>query len=424
MKVLYISYDGATDPLGQSQIIPYLKSITDEDIEFILLSFDKASNSRNFDLNLMRRELARHRINWISIPYHKNPKILATFYDFIYGLIVCIRVQRKNKIDLVHGRSFIGAILALFLKKFYGIKFLLDYRGLWPDERIDAGEWKKSSILYKIAQYLEKALLQGADEIVVLTKRAADLIASFPYLKDRRKKITVIPTCADLKLFRSLARKGLLEANNRPTILYLGSLGTWYMLDEMVDFFSTILQSLPTAHFLFLTQAANQKAINRAMADHCVADSSYSIQEVSYSKVPEYISMADISIFFIKPLHSKISSSPTKLGESLACGLPVVINSGIGDCDQIVNGNSVGIVIDGFNSKSYQKALLQLEKIIREQQTYSLRCRETAERFFSLERAANQYKSIYRRIEGREEYEIGDHRRRWNAGERAASAAR
>jgi len=398
MRVLYISYDGATDPLGQSQIIPYLKSMAGKDIEFILLSFDKKSYSRRFNLDLMRKELAAQKIKWISIRYHKKPKVLAKFYDFFSGIINCITIQRRNKIDLVHGRSFIGAVLALFFKKVYKTKFLLDYRGLWPDERIDAGQWRRSSISYKAAKYLEKILLLNADEIVVLTKRAADLIRGFPFLLDKAKKITVIPTCADLNSFRPATRDGKPRTDNRLTILYLGSLGTWYMLDEMAEFFAALRQGLPAAHFLFLTPRQNRQMIYRAMADRSVPESAYTVKESPYEKVPQYLSMADLSVFFIKPLYSKISSCPTKLGESLACGVPVVINSGIGDCDRIVRDNRVGVVIDDFNTKSYQESLLQVKSIINEKQAYAQRCRQTAEKYFSLENAAQIYRSIYRRM--------------------------
>ena len=40
-RVLYISYDGMTDPLGQSQVIPYLQGLTGKGYHFSLVSFEK-----------------------------------------------------------------------------------------------------------------------------------------------------------------------------------------------------------------------------------------------------------------------------------------------------------------------------------------------------------------------------------------------
>ncbi len=405
MRALYISYDGATDFLGQSQIIPYLKTISNRDIEFVFLSFDKKSTLCKFDAEELRRELVHHKINWISIPYHKHPRILAKLYDFCKGMGTCIRLQRNYKFDIVHGRSFIGAILALLLKKVCRVRFLLDYRGLWPDERIDAGVWNKSQISYKVAKYLEKILLLNADEIVVLTKKAKKIISSFSYLKDKRKGITVIPTCADLELFKPIGDKAPKQKADRLTILYLGSLGTWYMLEEMTDFFSALRGACSAAHFQFLTSVSSRGAIEQAMTKRSIPESAYSIQQSAYRYIPKHISMADLSIFFIKPLYSKLSSCPTKMGESLACGLPVVINSGIGDCDQIVKENNVGIVIDNLNTSSYQKVIPQINMMLGNKSACSQRCRETAAKNFSLESAGLQYSDIYRRIKRKGDYD-------------------
>ena len=44
MKVLYLSYDGLTDPLGQSQVLPYIIGLGAKGFEFIIISFEKAQN--------------------------------------------------------------------------------------------------------------------------------------------------------------------------------------------------------------------------------------------------------------------------------------------------------------------------------------------------------------------------------------------
>jgi hypothetical protein len=55
------------------------------------------------------------------------------------------------------------------------------------------------------------------------------------------------------------------------------------------------------------------------------------------------IKASDINISFIKPVYSKISSSPTKLGEVLSMGIPVISNSGVGDVEQIVLNAEAGL---------------------------------------------------------------------------------
>jgi hypothetical protein len=40
-RVLYISYNGMLDPLGQSQVIPYLRELSRLGVSFTLLSYER-----------------------------------------------------------------------------------------------------------------------------------------------------------------------------------------------------------------------------------------------------------------------------------------------------------------------------------------------------------------------------------------------
>ena len=44
IKVLYISYDGMTDSLGQSQVIPYLQELQKKDVEIHINEFGLSSH--------------------------------------------------------------------------------------------------------------------------------------------------------------------------------------------------------------------------------------------------------------------------------------------------------------------------------------------------------------------------------------------
>ena len=54
---LYITYDGLLDPLGQSQILPYIKSLNKKGYKFIILSFEKSQNQNKiFSLKKILKE--------------------------------------------------------------------------------------------------------------------------------------------------------------------------------------------------------------------------------------------------------------------------------------------------------------------------------------------------------------------------------
>ena len=119
------------------------------------------------------------------------------------------------------------------------------------------------------------------------------------------------------------------------------------------------------------------------------------IGQVEFEEMPNHIKLGHVGLFFIKPVLSKRSSCPTKFAEYLACGLPVIINSGIGDTDTIVENNRVGIVVREFQRESYLDSLSKLFELLKEKDILYNRCNKTAKEVFSLEIGVSKYFDIY-----------------------------
>jgi glycosyltransferase involved in cell wall biosynthesis len=88
-----------------------------------------------------------------------------------------------------------------------------------------------------------------------------------------------------------------------------------------------------------------------------------------------------------------------KVSEYLACGLPVVINSGIGDSDELITKEGVGSLVAGFNEAAYADALDTTEALTRDVKATRGVIREVAERLFNVrtigvERYARLYETV------------------------------
>lgn len=399
MDVLYISYDGVLDPLGGSQVTPYLEGLSG-DINLVLLSFEKKHKLEESEkLARIKNLLSENAISWRYLTYHKSPAIPATIWDIFSGLITGTVLAKKYCIEVVHARGYISAIIALFLKKIYKIKFIFDIRGLWPDEKVEGGAWKKSDITYKVFKYMEKVFFRNCDWVVVLSRKGESLLKKMYHVDG---KISFIPTCADLDLFdyknKEKSAHSLLAEKYDFVFLYNGSLGTWYMLEEMVDFFKASLALFKKPLFLFLNDA-DRLTITAMMKTKGVSEESYLVEFSERPLLTDWISIADACVIFIKPVFSKTVSCPTKFAESLACGVPVIINPGVGDTQEIVENEKVGVVIRDFSLDSYKNALKELRKLLSEPQSLKQRCRQAAEKYFSLKDGVCDYLYIYKRLE-------------------------
>src|SRR3989338_5975942 len=154
MRILYITYDGLNDALGQSQIIPYLNGLSSRGYDITVLSFEKKSGQNILDKN----------IHWKSLRYNKYPLILSTCYDILKGLMTGAGLLLRRKIVIIHARGYVPALIGLLLKRLFRAKFIFDMRGMWPEEKVDAGAWKNEGFLFKIAKYLERFFLGSAEK--------------------------------------------------------------------------------------------------------------------------------------------------------------------------------------------------------------------------------------------------------------------
>src|SRR5205085_9358910 len=69
------------------------------------------------------------------------------------------------------------------------------------------------------------------------------------------------------------------------------------------------------------------------------------LRSAPFEEMPRYVRLMDAGVFFISPAPSKRGSAATKLAEFLGCGVPVIVNDGVGDSGIIVRTDRVGVVM-------------------------------------------------------------------------------
>jgi glycosyltransferase involved in cell wall biosynthesis len=401
--VLYISYDGMTDPLGQSQVLPYLKGLTAEGFKFHIISFEKEERFEPHRVHI-QSICDESGIVWHPLNYTKKPPLLSTIYDVVRMHRLAYKLHKQNNFSIVHCRSYLSAMVGMAMKRKFGVKFIFDMRGFWADERIEGGIWSlKNPVLKVVYNYFKRKEIQyfqQADHIISLTYNGKEEIESWDSLKSSELKIEVIPCCVDLDLFdpesidfeevKSL--RGILGYSDEDFILgYVGSIGTWYMLSEMLEYFHFLSQSNRLAKMLFVS-GENHETILELARQKKIDTSKIKVVSCLHKEVPLYVSLFSKSIFFIRPTFSKKASSPTKQGEIMAMGIPLVCNAGVGDTDFIVKKYRSGSVIDELNDENY---LTNVHSEI----IYSIAdIQFGAKDFFSLKQGISRYLKVYQTV--------------------------
>lgn len=393
MSILYISYDGMLEPLGQSQVLAYLKRLTQGRC-IHLISFEKSEDWANkTEREKISQEIASGGIVWHPLRYHKRPSALATAWDIACGIALGLWLVLRHRLHIVHARSYVSSVMALALKRLTGVKYIFDMRGFWADERVDGGIWPRNGWMFRLAKGFERRFLLAADHVVSLTQAAVREMARFDYLQGHILPITVIPTCVDLAHFRP-------KKNSSPrdgfVLGYVGSAGTWYLFDKVAACFAQLLSMKPDARFLIVNRGEHSH-IRECLANAGVPHVSVELMTAPHVEVPKYIARMDAGIFLIKSVFSKQASAPTKMAEFLGCGIPCLSNAGIGDTAEVLTGEHVGVVIKSFDPASITMGLQQLLQLVAEPATRD-RCVAAAQKHFSLEEGVARYAAVYQQL--------------------------
>ncbi len=404
-NILYITYDGLTDPLGQSQVLPYIIGLSKNGYKFTILSFEKQEN-----FVLLSEKITaictHNNIKWKPIKFHTKPPIIAKAYDRWLMKKTAVRICKAENICLIHARSYPSTEVALHIKRKLHIPFLFDMRGFWADEKVDSGHWNLEKPLYKkiYGHYkkLEKHFIEEASHIISLTHAGKhELIKLYDNQQlSLANKITVIPTCADFDLFdfnsinqqKKETLKQQLSLQDKYVIAYSGSIGGWYLVDEMLAFFKVFKTYKPNARFLCLTKEP-AALVNSHLSKHQISADDVITTFANREDLPLYLSLSDVSVFFIRNTYSKLSSSPTKYPELMGLGIPVICNN-IGDTGKIVSETASGVLVDTFDEAHYKKAIEQFLDSTFEKD----HIRQMAIENFDLKNAVAKYENIYFKI--------------------------
>jgi glycosyltransferase involved in cell wall biosynthesis len=314
---------------------------------------------------------------------------------------IAIALHKKNNYAMTHCRSYVSAEVGLLLKKKYGVKFLFDIRGFWVNERVEGGIWNLNNPVFRYAfnKYKKKEadFISGCDALVSLTENGKKEMLTWKSY--RNQPLYVIPCSSDFDLFsltsaeqKKNAREKLNIPADKLVMSYLGSIGTWYLMDEMFDFFVVLKKKYPNAVFLWVTNSNFEIILQKAFEKNVL---DLLIIKATREEVPSLIKASDFSISFIKSCYSKKSSSPTKQGELLAMGIPMLCNSGVGDVKEIIENAKGGICIDDFTQQSFDTAITGFEKMFA---VSPEEIRKLAFEYYDLKKAQQQYINLYKEI--------------------------
>jgi glycosyltransferase involved in cell wall biosynthesis len=405
LTVLYITQNGITDHIGRSQVAPYVIGLARKGYRVHILSAEKAGNEA-----LIKRYEAQFKqagVDWTRVPYRSDPAVIGQALTQFAMEKAARSIARRKNVELVHCRSHPAALIGYRLKKRFGVPYIFDFRDFYADGGLEKAKGPTRAV-FAYVKRLERPMIVSADKIVGLTHRAVDVLSSWYFEGDKaaRGRFRVIPCCADFNHFdparvspsdREAARRRADLSRGDFVLIYLGSLGPDYLLNEMVSFFGKLKEFRPKARFLFVCNNG-QELVEAAFLKADLDRSDIRFVTADREDVPAFISLADLGIFFYRTGLRSTGCSPTKLAELLAMNVQVVSNGGVGDLDDILNiERNSSTTVASLNETAFSEAL---GKVLGTNQTERSSIRDVSLEFDVSEGVAH-YAAIYDELLGK-----------------------
>ncbi|MBO5866209.1 MAG: glycosyltransferase [Bacteroidaceae bacterium] len=223
-------------------------------------------------------------------------------------------------------------------------KLLINHRGDIIDEYKFTSNNDDNDIRTKSLYWRVKRSVKGADMSICVSENLRKQLMEYSGLE--LNNTFIYPCCADVTRFKDVVCP---KNKERIVVGYFGGFNKWQCIDTILDIFIELRKK---DNRLFLMIITNSDPTPYKEKLEKIGQANYSIKGVPFNEIPENISKMDASFALRENRPLNTVSSPTKLSESLAAGVPVIVTKASGDYADMLCNNKNGLLIDDINYTS------------------------------------------------------------------------
>ena len=166
---------------------------------------------------------------------------------------------------------------------------------------------------------------------------------------------------------------------------YLGSFGGRKPIAPLLDLLQVALETDPRSTLRVISDDPDGSFFEAAQSRGLVE--AIQLGSLPSEDVGAALASCDIGVVFLAPGESAACQTPTKVGEYLAWGLPLVCNSVVGDVPALIERFGVGIVLDDLDLESMRAAFPEIMALAMDSELPA-QAHAAARTAFSLERVS------------------------------------
>lgn len=259
-----------------------------------------------------------------------NKGFILRTLDFISFSVMSFLAGLFVNTDVVIATSpqFFTALSGRTLSFFKLKPYVLEIRDLWPEQILASTDMQRN-LLIKYFEWEERKCYRRADLIVTVTNSYVEKIASKGMYGD---KFVVVKNGVDRTIFKPTNKnKNLLQKyclHNKFIVGYIGTHGLSQNLPFIIDCIDDFNQShqelrLPV-HFLFVGEGAEKEKTMQKAKELNIHNITF-VDQIEKKKMPDYLSLLDISLVPLRKSELFLSVIPSKIFELSAMNIPILL---------------------------------------------------------------------------------------------------
>lgn len=369
VDVHYLTFNSIQSGVGASQVWPYVESLVQTGLRVRLTTFEPSVPTPEHQAQV--RSLGVH---WQWHPFGPAGPLGG-----IARVAQLARDVRASDGRVFHARSDIPAATAALASR---RPVVWDMRAFFADQRVATGALRRNGVIYWLLRVVARVAASRAVAIVVLADRAKEVLAQ-RYGQAVADKAMTVPTCADLERFVPTP----LPSRPPLVVLFSGTMNAYYDQTTQAAFARELKRRIPTK--VVLLGASGH--VTRALLDLAECR-----EAVPFDQMPAELAGAHVGLSLCRSDAgiSLAAAMPTKIGEFLASGRPVVVNAILGDMAAIIQHHRCGVVVASQSTEAVATAAEELLVLLADPELPA-RCRAAAEAHFSLHQAAHDLLEVY-----------------------------
>ncbi len=332
-------------------------------------------------LEAFLKDAEKHNIEFI-LPKFCDPKKHSKLKTITTLLSSFSYIQKnRKKIDAIHvvtPPSYPGAIVAVFAKKLFKIKYIVDIGDPYAENMAVLKKFSKKSFKFKFLKFFDNKLYKHASHLILTSP---ELTKSIP----NTKPSTLILT--GLEHQDKITPKQL--PNNKKCI-YFGNYGPLQKLEYLIEVFAHAIRKDPEIKLDIIGTGEREK-LEKLVREFEAEKNIKFLDPIPSSEIPSMTKEYTCGLVSLNLESSLDYAIPTKLLTSLTLGLPIFGTGGKATRD-LVRKAEAGLISTKYNKESDAQALLHFLNSQQTLKEYSQNATSFAKHNLTFENCIKNYK--------------------------------